>query len=313
MIIVENAKYPEINPESSQAVRSGKALCGFNYSQGFLFWRCFVMSKFIDMTGKRFGRWTVIERSENDKYGNIQWQCVCDCGVTRVVSGGSLRSGRTVSCGCYMIDQSFKDLRGKKFGRLTVIKRILPNITKGHPRWECSCDCGKTVVVNGNSLKTGNTVSCGCYKMDACTTHGESNSAEYSRWHHMKIRCLNKNSHAFNDYGGRGIVICDRWLHSYENFRKDMGRCPKGLTIERIDNNGNYEPDNCKWATQKEQNGNTRANVWIEFNGIRRIKMEWLRRLKVTWQIWQGRKTKQGLTEEETLKYFIAKGDYLWA
>ena len=182
-----------------------------------------------------------------------------------------------------------KDRIGVRYGKLLVIE-AMPSINNKISLWRCVCDCGNIVDVRGGNLNTGNTISCGCYNLECIknrsTKHGQSKrgelSTEYKTWRSMKMRCLNKNNQAFNDYGGRGIKICDRWLDSFENFLEDMGKKPsKNHSIDRIDNNGDYEPSNCKWATKKEQSCNRRSNKWYEHEGKRMTQKEWANYLGV--------------------------------
>ena len=155
------------------------------------------------------------------------------------------------------------DLTGRVFDRLTVLRRNGSNNQNG-AKWECLCICGNKKTVNSSTLKQGTTKSCGCFarekSIERFTTHGMSRRArQYGCWDSMKVRCTNPNNNAYKYYGGRGIKVCDRWLNSFENFWEDMKEGYRDdLTLDRIDNDGNYEPRNCKWSTRLEQIHNRR-------------------------------------------------------
>lgn len=160
------------------------------------------------------------------------------------------------------------DLTGKQIGNYKVIKH---NHTGHSSFWLCECVCGNIRVVSGDNLRRGHSKGCGCQTKqrvsEANRKHGMYQSSEYSSWRSMKARCLSKNDPYYHIYGGRGIILCDRW-NSFENFFADMGLKPtKKHSIDRIDVNGNYEPSNCRWATPKEQGNNTTRTRYVTFNG----------------------------------------------
>lgn len=166
---------------------------------------------------------------------------------------------------------SFIDLSGRRFGRLTVVRLHgkKPNgyHANGTPlhrlTWFCQCDCGATAVVAGRELRRGETKSCGCAKKELIgalnRTHGMTRKREYRSWQAMKERCGNLNNCHFNNYGGRGIQVCERWRNSFENFLADMGKCPPLHSIDRIDVDGDYTPENCRWADAATQTINRRG------------------------------------------------------
>ena len=175
---------------------------------------------------------------------------------------------------------TLKDLTGKKYGRWTVLRRVPYNDKANKVQWLCRCDCGEERIINSGSLLSGNSKSCGCLKREATSerikTHGRSNERVYHIWQGIKKRCTDQNCCVFHHYGGRGISVCEEWTR-FEPFFKwaTENGYDDGLTIDRIDVNGDYSPGNCRWATQKEQKNNKRNNHYLVFKGERKSMARW--------------------------------------
>lgn len=218
------------------------------------------------MIGKRFGMLIVERFYDRDNSHRKRYLCKCDCGNSCVVKADNLRNGHTKSCGCLRNKPSSRrvDLSGKRFGRLTAVSFNGSN-NAGVTLWNCICDCGNSVVVSYNNLMSGNTTSCGCWH----EKHGEAGTRLYKCWSDMKARCYYKSDFNYKNYGGRGISVCDTWRNSYLAFREwaTSNGYDENLTLDRVDVNGDYTPENCRWATIKEQQSNKRSNVFIEYKG----------------------------------------------
>lgn len=253
-------------------VKTGKLNAGEIKSCGCL--------KDSDISGEKFGRWTVIKRVGELKQKNStipKYLCRCDCGTEKIVLSNSLKNGSSLSCGCYRLDRikniREKDLAGKRFGRWVALESY-ENGKKKY--WKCECDCGKISFVREDHLLSGKSKSCGCLTKEVATTHGLSRSRIYGIWQHILSRCENPNSTGYLCYGGRGIQVCNEW-HDFSKFYKwaiDNGYTDE-LSIDRIDVNGNYCPENCRWATMKEQGNNRRNNHYVSIGDERHTLKEW--------------------------------------
>jgi hypothetical protein len=198
------------------------------------------------------------------------------------------------------------DLTGQRFGRLVVTGRNYESVSR-YAMWNFTCDCGGAGITRTSSLNNGHTKSCGCIQKESASsfakaTHGLRGSSEYRIWSLIKDRCLNSKTKAFRYYGGRGITVCDRWKDSFENFIEDMGPRPSPKhSIDRTNNDGNYEPGNCRWATRVQQMNNKRSNVNITFNGVTKTAAQWSREVSVRSATLRARIFKYGWSAERAL------------
>lgn len=168
-----------------------------------------------------------------------------------------------------------RDLAGMIFGRLYVVGK---SDQRQHRRvvWECICECGATAYVPTGSLTSGNTASCGCRQRKGKPKHSMHGTPEYNSWCQMRYRCYRQSRPDFRHYGGRGIVVCDRWRESFQAFFDDMGRRPSPRhSLDRIDCDGDYCPSNCRWSTQREQTRNQRRTHWITYGGQTKCMADW--------------------------------------
>lgn len=241
------------------------------------------MGKFMDLTGQRFNKLFVIVKEKEKRKGIIQWKCVCDCGNEKITSTVNLRSGKTKSCGCLKKEsmskvgkgnkgKTDKSIIGKRFGKLIVLDTYKKNGENGYITI-CKCDCGNIKHIRKAPIMEGTTKSCGCLSF----SHKMSKTLPYKLWRGIKNRIYNSNLKEFKNYGGRGIGMCEEWRNSFEKFYDYIMKIgyKKGLQIDRIDNDGNYEPGNIRFVTLKENCNNRRSNVNITYRGVTKNIMEW--------------------------------------
>lgn len=237
-------------------------------------------SRVKDLSGKRFGFQVVVGFAEQ-RGRQAYWMVRCDCGCERAVAGANLVAGRSTRCRINCPASTSRiDETGNVYHRLTVVESA-GSTSSGDSLWMCRCECGTMTTVARSDLRKGGIKSCGCLRSIQGGGHG---TPEYTSWKEMKRRCYNKRNREYRNYGGRGITICDRWRTSFVNFLADMGPKPfPEATIDRYPNNdGNYEPGNCRWATRLEQGHNTRKVHLLTYNGETMPLRAWARKLGIT-------------------------------
>lgn len=177
-----------------------------------------------------------------------------------------------------------KNYVGRRFGHLVVLRRTDTKVDGSYLR-EVQCDCGKIFLDRMAHIQNGKNPSCGCIRKQKLiarnTSHGLSHLREYKLWKDMKGRCYRKNNKRYADYGGRGIQVCQEWRDDFMAFYRDMGECPDGLSLDRIDNDGDYCSENCRWATDLEQANNKRNNIILEFEGKALTITQWANELGI--------------------------------
>lgn len=271
-----------------------------------------------DLKGMKFGRLTVLSKAESQKTPNgtirTMWKCQCDCGNVVVRGQQNLRNAKHPSCGCWKneltSERRLDNLLGKRFGRLVVIERASTEHVS--TRWKCKCDCGNEVIVLAENLKTGHTTSCGCYRKEfkPRLKHGLKHTRIYAVWEKLKARCSCSTNPSYSRYGGRGITLCKEWENpenfikwAYENGYNEnaaYGEC----TVDRIDNEKGYSPDNCRLTNAKTQANNRRTNLLITHNGETKTLAQWRDQLGIT----QSKAYYHLVIKGRTIQYLIDNG-----
>lgn len=273
--------------------------------------------KYDGISGQRFGRLVALHKDGKTKSGCNKWLCQCDCGNTVSVNVYCLVYGKSKSCGCLSKEataernrRDAEDITRKRFGRLLAVEYV--GVINGRGSWRCKCDCGSEKIISKHDLDTGRVLSCGCYHSEHTTErftkHGGRKDRLYNVWAGMKERCYNPNIASYKYYGGRGIFVCDEWKNNYESFRDwslsngyDEFSQNRECTLDRIDVNSGYCPDNCRWVDTIAQANNKRTNIKIEYNGVVHTIAEWARELNMKFMTLYNRLFKYNWPVEKAL------------
>ncbi len=210
------------------------------------------------MIGKTFGKWIVLKQAESIK-GTKHYECMCECGTIKIKSGTELRAGKGLQCRLCKNAELYNPDReiGKKYGKWTIIRFL--DVHNRYQRYETICDCGTKGIHLASELRSEKSKQCIlCHNRENAQNnrkHGREGKLIYMIWNAMHQRCKNEKVRSYRWYGARGISVCERW-NSFDNFLIDMGFRPEGMTLDRINNDGNYEPGNCRWVTHKENCNN---------------------------------------------------------
>lgn len=261
------------------------------------------MGKFQDLTGEQFGYWTALE-CKGIKNRHTMWLCRCICGKEREITAESLTHGKSKSCGCKKgeLQSKSSEYIGKRFGRV-VVESYYDSL-EGHARYKCRCDCGNEKLFIGTELKRIQNPSCNDCKIHPQYVHGMADTRIHIIWQGMRARCSNLN---FPNYGSRGIKVCDEW-NDFQTFYKwaiENGYSDD-LSIDRKDVDGDYTPDNCRWADAETQANNKRNNILIEYNGKTQTITQWARELKINPKLISQR-YKRGWKPEEIFTIPVQK------
>lgn len=259
------------------------------------------------VTVSKYGRLQILDNVppviRNNGEKRARYLCLCECGTTKIIDAYKLKSGHTRSCGCLQKEitkqrnreqkKIANPVRGDRFGRLILESLVTPSNYRIRRKWSCVCDCGSRKVVSESRLIHSGVVSCGCYRYEIARSgraKGNSGHKDYKIWDGMISRCTDINSTSAAYYYFKGIRVCDRWQENFQNFLEDMGERPSMLhSLDRIDNNGDYCPENCRWATNKQQKRNTSANRLITYKDETLCMSEWAERVGLSYGVIQSR------------------------
>lgn len=239
-----------------------------------------------EFIGKKFGELLVTGKAGHNKFDELTWKCLCNCGNECEKTSRQLTKPKHPSCGKCFWDKKYI---GQTFGRLTVLDEYMKKNDYGSTHMcicECSCEEHTIKHVALSSLKRGDVVSCGCYNRENNLFKRKyklMDEPTYNSWHGMMLRCYYPKSIRYPQYGGRGIKVCERW-HDYDNFCEDMGKRPEGLTLNRKDNDKDYCLENCEWSDKHTQMNNTSRNVYYEYNGEQKTLAEVARINKIPYK-----------------------------
>lgn len=286
----------DCNPNRQLVIRNNFLLRGKTRSCG-----CKLPNRKVKI-GDRFGRLSVVGVGK-PSHRHATSLCICDCNKEKVVSvlNAGLLSGKTTSCGCDIGASKMRSITpGTRFGRLIVVKPGTPCISHRKDgsihrtsTSVCVCDCtpDKKIVVKNSHLKRGFVKSCGCLHHEKISTHGKSHTRLFRIWNGIKNRCYNHHTKNWESYGGRGIEMCPEWKSSFQNFYSWASKAgyKDNLSIDRIDVNKGYYPDNCRFADPIQQSNNRRTNITVEYKGDKKTLSEWARSKQISYPALLGR------------------------
>lgn len=277
-------------------------------------------NQLVDLTGAKYENFTVIRKGNGRLTTGGQhkttWICRCICGKEFEVDSQKIRRNKVYSCGCLRNqnrERFFEDLTGKRYGRLTVVRRLKPEeIKHKNTNWLCICDCGNYIHASAGRLNNGTTRSCGCLKNEYKEAIGNlnrkyehQNKRLYGIYRAMLGRCFNSKGKSYDRYGGRGISVCDEWIgeFGFDRFYEwaTQNGYSENLTLDRKDNDKGYCPDNCRWITNLAQQNNKRVNIFVEYDGRKQTLADWARELDVTYSTIYWRYVKKRMAMGEII------------